>query len=306
MSIANFVSKLLPRIDRKNVAEDIRLTSAELAESVIPSIEASAAFFKVVRTASKEVRALEADFYSYFDRHGASKKGNMFLELQDAFANVQLNLQSIKGFVETEIDKDILPVGMTARKIVILRGASHISFLSRYTMALLNYVYAKETEANNTDHDDELKITKAELAYVEKFFPQAIRLLSIYGVPNKKFVDLVKATPEIYVNAKTADAVAGIYSKNEYDFIPADLVSGFIGNPIYRIRLVIAEWQNARYESMKNKKQQLELRLLNLEMYKDGKNDPQLAKEIGRLQSRIENYDADLRETEEKLGLGDL
>ena len=62
------------------------------------------------------------------------------------------------------------------------------------------------------------------------------------------------------------------------------------------------DWQNDRYESSRAKKQQLDLRLLYLQMQKeDGMSDPTVTREISDLQARIEKYDRYLREVEESI-----
>jgi len=107
--------------------------------------------------------------------------------------------------------------------------------------------------------------------------------------------------PEVFLAEQNNQAASGFFKSNELDPFERYGISGFVGNPIYRIRLVVAKWQNDRYESAKAKKQQLELRLLYLQMQKDNTTDPSVVKEIERLQTRIENYDRYLREVEENI-----
>jgi ribosomal protein S4 len=71
------------------------------------------------------------------------------------------------------------------------------------------------------------------------------------------------------------------------------------------VRLVIADWQNARYASNADKKKMLELRLLHLRMLADKKESPQLENEIKYLEKRIDNITHNMREVEESLGYGD-
>jgi hypothetical protein len=80
-------------------------------------------------------------------------------------------------------------------------------------------------------------------------------------------------------------------------------LSGFVGSAIYAIRLPIAQWQNDRYEAAKSKKQQLELRLLYLQMQSKQKHDPAIEKEIAVVQDRIDGLEYKLRKTEEDLGI---
>jgi hypothetical protein len=81
-------------------------------------------------------------------------------------------------------------------------------------------------------------------------------------------------------------------------------LSGFIGNPIYQVRMAVAKWQNDRYNSAKVTLEQLTLRKIYLDSLKDkGDADPQLTEEIKYTQQRIDKYNQYLREVEEDLGV---
>ncbi len=301
MSIFNFVKKLLPRIERSTVAEDLRTTEKELLNIAIPSWDAAADHFKINKPQSDVFADLSLSFYRNFNLNKAAKSPNFVLDISRRLPNLHANVVHLQSILDKHLEKDIIGGGLTVKGAFILRAASNISLVSRYLLALLNYLYTVEAKHRNTELDPALEIAKAEMQYVDRHFALFTKLLSDYSVSPNDFKELLATRPDVFVNDQTRDAVEGLYGRNKIDPLDQQGIAGFVGNPIYRIRLVIAKWQNDRYESAKAKKQQLELRLLYLQMQKEERQDPTVAKEIERLQARIENYDRYLREVEESV-----
>ena len=303
MQVFNFIKKLLPRIERSTVAEDLRTTEKEIINIVKPSWDAAAEYFKLNKTGSKQLQDFHFTFNRYFFQYRKGTKSPSFItEIARSNSVLHDNIAVVQAALNDYVEKDILTEGMTARSAFIIRAASNLSMVSRYLMALLNYVYTIEAEHNDVSVEDALKISKAEQKYVEQNFDRFCKLYTEYTTPTQEFKDIIDNLPQIFVNQKTRDAVVGLYEDDDkIDPFQKYGVSGFVGNPIYRIRLLVARWQNERYESAKAKKQQLELRLLYLQMQQEKKTDAIVVKEISILQDRIEKYDRYLRETEESL-----
>ena len=302
MSIFNIVKKLLPRIERTTVLEDLRTTSAEAVKIVDPAWDAAATHFKINKLASKEADDLRDLFYRNIDLHRAPKGPSFVIDIQRRIPALIKNITVIQEAVDTDLENDILADGLTVRGAFIIRAAGNLSLITRYLMALLNYLYTVEAKHFDTHLDPSLEICKAEMKYVEQNFARFAKLFGEYTQPLK---DVIGKLPEIYLAKQNEEAVTGQFGLVQLDPFERYGLSGFIGNPIYRIRLVVARWQNERYESAKAKKQQLELRLLYLQMQQDKTSDPSVMKEIERLQTRIESHDRYLREVEEDVNGGE-
>lgn len=301
MSIFNFVKKLLPRIDRGQVAEDLRITESEAIKVVKPSWEAAATHFKVNKPASTEFQALNMEFYRNFDLGRAAKAQNFIQDIARRVDTLSDTITYLRSILDSNFEKDIMSAGLTVRKAFLLRSVSNVSMITRYMLALLNYLYTAEAKHHDTTLEPGLELSRGEMKYVEENFGRFVRLFNEYSITAKEFKEIVAKTPEVYLSGSSQNAVEGLYAADKVDPFNGFGVSGFVGNPIYKIRLVVAKWQNDRYESAKAKKQQLELRLLYLEMQGKKQEDPSVATEISRLQERIEGYDRYLREVEESV-----
>lgn len=70
-------------------------------------------------------------------------------------------------------------------------------------------------------------------------------------------------------------------------------------NPIYHIRMAIAEWQVARYNAAIEEKRALEYRLLALKASSDGKKDAKLEEAIEYSEARLAKLNYKLATMEE-------
>ena len=297
MDIFNFVKKLLPRIERRSVEEDLRTTEKEAASVVLPSWDAAAIHFKTNKLASDEAETLSMKFYQNFDLQRASKGVSFVHDIQRRLPQVHKNIVFLQDAIEKHLERDIISEGMTVKSAFVMRSASHLSLVTRYLMSLLSYLYTVEAKHFDVSIDPAMELPRAELKYVEQNFIRFVKLFSDYTQPLN---EIVAEVPDVFVAQQGQGMVTGLYG-SKFDPFEKTGIAGFIGNPIYSVRMLVAKWQNDRYESAKAKKQQLELRLLYLQMQKEDKVDPVVVKEIERLQMRIENYDRYLREVEESV-----
>lgn len=303
MGILDFIKKLLPRVNRTDVADDLRTTEKEMTKIVIPSYQQAADAFRAIKLESEEVKSLQAVFSANFKSMHYSAAKNFVIDINIRLKNLFENMTYVSNLLDTVVDKDIITAGLTTRSAFVLRSASNMSFLSRYMLSLLNYIYTAEAVSRDVEVEPSIEISKAEMKYVETKFHVFVKLFMQYSAEPEDFKKLYEAIPDLIANERTNKMLAAMLESKEADPLAATGYSGFVGSPIYTVRLAFAQWQNSRYESAKAKKQQLEFRLLYLENQAKNRKDPALVNEIQRLQDRIEKLDYQLTETDTELGL---
>lgn len=305
MKILQFIKSLMPRIERSTISDDLRVTEKELSKVVIPAYAAAAEHFKLSKPISDAVKDMQVVFQQKFNYGRATKSSSFIFDINVRLNNFYENLQFISSVLDNEVAKDVIREGLTMRAAYVIRAAGNMSMVSRYLLSLLNYIYMAETEERDHELSEALVISKAEVRYVNEFFDRFVVLFSEYSALPEMFSKQMIGLPEVFVNEKTEAIVRAMFDKgDEIDPLEKPGMAGFCGNPIYMVRMAIAQWQNARYESTQAKKRQLELRLAYLEMKKkDGSSEASLEKEIMMLQDRIEKLDYKIRETDEELGI---
>lgn len=302
MKILNFVKALLPKLEKDNILEDLRVTISELDNVVYPAYQSASDYFKSAKFQSDANQKLSITFYKSFSNNKVIKQNNVILDIYKRLQFIKENAVYISSQIEELFERDIIADGLTAKKAILIRSAEQISFISRFSSDFLSYLYINEAVHFNSEVEESLRLSKEKIAYVEKNLPKFSASLSDLGIPNKDFTKIVGEIPELNVGGKYSHAVAGVYKESDIDPISGGFINGFVYNPIYHIRLTIAEWQASRYKANKDKKKMLELRLLHLKLQQENKNDPKLEQEIVYIQSRIDKIERYLNTVESDLG----
>lgn len=120
MKIYDFVKKLLPRLERSAISEDLRFTAKELDQIATPAYEAANQHFKMSPLKSDEVRSLQILFdrnYQAFagQRNNSGKSSNFLVDLTKRLDNLKKNVAYIRGILDTVVDEDIVRDGLTLR-----------------------------------------------------------------------------------------------------------------------------------------------------------------------------------------------
>ncbi len=303
MKIKDFIVALLPSLEKNTLVKDLRITLDELDKIVIPSYNSAVPFFKVYKTVSKEVETLSMTFKRNY-KTTLARQPNFITDVCLALPNLRANTETILIQAEQLLSEDIISEGLTAKKLILVRAASLLSFMSRYSINLLNLIYEAEAKATGTPESYESiklapKVRELTLKYIVNFGS----LLSDYGMDPEKFKKSLSTIPDVIVNSKTVNAIASVYKDNELDPFANSYMPGFTGSPIYHLRLVVAEWQNSRYQANKEKKQILELRLLYLKQRNNKDNNAALEREIEYTQNRITKIERYLDSVENDLGI---
>lgn len=303
LGIITYLKSLIPHIEKKDVLEDLRLTETELQTIVLPAFAAASAFFAKDKFKSDENSKIESRFRSLMKPLTGNKSSTFLGDYHHRLIKFEHNVGVLVKAIDKEIGRDVVTDGVSSKKIVLLRIAEKASYLSRYSLDLLNLVYLNEASANGADVSN-IAMSPAELAKAKGCVDNLARLIMSYGIETKEFQTLLDKTPDVILTkTKNAD-IEGMYTDNELDPITSPMLTGFTGNLIYHARMFIAEWQTKRYKANQEKKKVLELRLLHLTLLrnKEGTN-PKIEQEIAYNQSRVAKIDRSLLEVQEDLGL---
>lgn len=304
MKIFSYLGSVKKSVEKTDIVDDLDRTKEELDDVVKPLYQHASDFFRSNRLQSKEGKDLQEAFYSKFDKGSIGKQSNFITEVQVRLEKITANLAFIQKSAEAEFERLILSEGLTARKALLLRAGEHLSFVSRMSLDVLNYVYIVEARASGEKEqsEDVNSMSPAEEKHVEQNIGIFAQLVSDYAIDPKKFEDLFASIPNIVLNLRSEAMITGTFKEKDLDPFKAAYVSGFIYNPIYHVRMIIAEWQTARYKANKDKKRMLELRLLHLEMVQTKKFDPKVEREIIYIRDeRLAKLNRSIHEFEESV-----
>ena len=301
MKLFSFVKALLPRLGKDQILEDLRITAGELEQVVVPNFKHAADYFRINKFKSDANKTLSEMFYQRFEKGSMSKQSSIVGEVAVRLGFVQDNLAYVQAQIDELMERDIINEGLTAKKAILVRAADQISFISRFSSDLLNYIYVYEAAEYGTEQQEAMQLAPA----VQKRVIAGIKIFASYigdyGIPNKEFEKLVLSVPDIVVSSRNENSIMGMYKEQEIDPFTSAYVQGFNNNPIYTVRLIFAEWQASRYKATKEKKKMLELRLLHLRLLQEKKNDSKIEAEIEYIQNRVDKMERSMREIEESV-----
>lgn len=303
MEIFEFIKKLLPSISKDQISEDLRITIANLENQCLPTYGEAANYFKSSPIKAKKNIDLERTFYKNLDSNGVSKQINIVSEIHLRLGFIKENALYVQDQLDKIFERDVITEGITVKQTHYVRAAEAFYFIANYSLDLLKYIIHQETENINDKANDNIELSKFNIKLVEKNINDFAMMLSNYGVPKDKFQKLLTEVPDVVINSSTIETLSGIYKERQVDPFTKGLVSNFTKNPIFHIRTIIAEYQNNKYKSNKEKKKELDLRLLYLNSVKDKELNPVLEKEIMITQQRVDKLDSSIIEYEQEIGL---
>ena len=295
-SIFKFINLMSPRIRKAEVQKDLEASIQELAEFAIPMARDLAEQAKVAPFKSKFFNSFASIIYDHvkFER----KSQNAWLDISSALSNVQANAESLLKSVNEMLQEDTLKDGVTARGAHLLRVAGAISFVSRFTTEVTDYVLEQEAVSLG----DEDSIAPAQAKYLATNVEKYAKLLADVSIPVKEFEKLFNDLPDVFLSEKTESLVTSMFTLKQLDpFSKMAGMSGWINSPIYIGRMMWETYQAERFHAAKDRKAILELRLIHLQNKQHNENNPRLQKEIEGLEARIRKYEQKIRKVEESL-----
>lgn len=301
INIAEFVKRLVPSLSRSDIETDLSI-SLESIQSIIDTCTNLSEIDKVAKLNSPKAVSIVKDFYAEFNKSGRHKVkiGKKFPDdMITLMHNLRTNGEAIRKEVEDISNEVIVTHAMSTFKANIIRAVGHYYFMTRYATDLLNYIYVKEAEHGGVEFTTEGQLKKTQLDFIEKSLWIFARLISVYGDTPDQLHERMKDLTDALLPKDSVDEVVEVYSVNQLDLV-SGLPSGFVGWPIYSVRLVFAQWEADRYRHMKDKKRLLELRLLHLKMLKEnGQADLQMERELTALQKSVTDLDYKITKIEE-------
>lgn len=304
LNISGFIKKLLPSFDKSDLESDLEISLESIAtiQDTFSNIEQ---VNKVAKFQSKAVKELIKEFYKELGNVKNKVKlapgDNIALDSVNLFKNVKVNGDYLLKEISDAVNDVVVSGALTAYKANLLRAVAHYYFMTRFALDLANFMFIAEAEESGMELGKDYKLNNKQKEFIVKNLWVYARMLAVYGQDHDDFKAKLESIDEITLPKDQVDEVVDIYNSDKVDVFN-NLPNGFIGSPIYSIRLVFAQWEADRYKNLKDKKKLLELRFLHLKLMKEqSQSDINVEKEIEYLQKRITDIDYKLAKIEESV-----
>lgn len=297
MKIPHFLASLLPTFSKDRIIEDCNITHGEITEFTHPAYATAAPDFKNHKFKSDHLK----QFLGSFER-SIKGKGNYVVNIEAGFKPMLANLDEVKKLIESIYNDDVAGAGVTYLKANLLQFVELVGFVSKYARKLLIYTYAAETEKypeSGTVFSDAVK--PGDVDYLKSNMQNFGIAFKIVTTPADEFKRAIKDIPDIIVKQETADAMSATIGDRKLDPLGMKLIPVWL-NPIYHVRMFVAQWQTERYHEAKAELQVIQLHKLHLEKLREGKPDAALKQQIEYAENRITKIQAKIREMEDEAG----
>jgi len=303
MKIIDFFKSLLPNFAKQTVLEDIRTTKLVLTTVTMPAYQDAIRAFGGRKFGNE---ALQKDWEVYRRNVKGASGSNTVMAIEKAFKDMLATLDLTETLVEKDYNDDIEGSGVTYYKAAVLQMIESISFATDYANKYLNYIYVieaaelSESEENETFLDQiNASIMPAEVRFLRDRFVDFCTVMDTLSKPTAKLKADFEDIPDVAITAAGDQIVQRSIGPSKLDpfrhgFVP------LVMNPIYHIRMRVADYQHYRYEQAKATKDILQLRKLKLERQLAGKPDAAIEKQIEYTQKRIDELTLQIRKVEEQ------
>ncbi len=302
-NLVGFIKSLiLPSYSKSDIETDMEI-SLEYIPVIIEHYSSLGVVIKDAPIQAKQSKDLIKDIYKDLDKSKVklSRNSNLGQDVVTLMSNAKVNGEYVLKEISDSINDTIMSQALTAYKSNILRTVPHFYFITRYALDLLNYLYIKEVEHSKMETGKGYNVNKKQEEFLVKNAWLFSRLIALYGSDPAHFKKQVESLSDVTIPKDSVEEAVQQFSGDQLDIFN-NLPQGFIGSPIYSIRLVFAQWEADRYRSLKNKRKLLELRLLHLKLQKEqGVSDSNIESEIIYLQQSVTDMDFKLAKIEAEL-----
>jgi hypothetical protein len=284
--ILSYVKNMFHTVKKEDVIKTTEFVFNNLTNDVITAIE------DVIANSDS----------SLIENSGILKNLNMFSELKaknnkdllikikDIFTDIEKSYKDMLAVIENNLSDVITNTASTPKDAAILKVVSDIGSMNIFIMDLL---YSVIMDKENS------MLPSIKLKSVEANTPEFIKCIKYYG---KNFSKVVKDLPKvsstvININDGKESMLSGLLSHAGV-LLTLPHTQGFTNNPIYHIRMWMIDREIVKYESLKDRKKMIELRLLELKLDEQGESDTKLQKQIQYYEEKLNKLEYEIAKLE--------
>lgn len=202
---------------------------------------------------------------------------------------IQLALPDLRAITETELSNFMTDKSLTVRESATIATLNNVWTMLIYISDIYLYIIYYETGK------DLVKGKKKEIIDGTIYFAE---LYTTYVNFFKKHVLDLKKLSDNKVGDDAVDLKHAMSNMDKKFKLP---VNNFTYNPIYHFRLWITDLRIKQYDSLKEKKRLLDLKIHELRLDQHNKNDSSLDKQIDYHENRLQKIEASIKEFETEI-----
>lgn len=295
MSLKSFLSSLVPHFERSRVVEDIDSLTGHIEKDLLPNYAIALQQLRGKKFASNPVRSMEA----LYDLRNPRDRGISHLQyITRVLTNSKRLLEALEEQIPELFARDVTKDALTYKRAAVLQLLAVVRFYTDYAAAYLHRaVMAEAAVLKGTEVDADLNpVDRKFLDEQLESFLQAGHLLD---QKVETVIERLGAMEDIQVVSDKINFVATTMGQDVVDPLRLGLMGiTATASPVYKIRSMLANWQDAAYKRNVELAKATQLRLYALKDARAGKNDPLLEQKINVLEGRLSRLRQDVADYE--------
>lgn len=294
----NFIVSLFPTFKRDDVLDAAIGTRKSMMEHSLVAYTAAADVLGKTPFISKQAKDIEKQYRSNV---GIPARQSMITDILLALQNSLRVLDYVVQKGKAIYGENEASAGLTFQKATILRVVTVSDFVNKYSMDLLNYIYACEAQ-DTKGGEGTAGVSKAEEALILAQFADFCTGIAVLKVNMDSLEKALSELPDATVSELTEKTFISTVGAKKID--PLGMRNFSVrDNPFYIFGMMTAEKQEKKYKAKKEMLELVQLRLLNLQKLRDKKKDASLDKEIEYYQSRVTGLNHEIEKMNKEYGL---
>ena len=289
-TLVNYVRGMNHTVKKEELVKNLENTLGALNDDVIPMLD------NMVKNGDLDVIKNSPIMNSIKYSSGIKSKDNKELlsKIKGIVVNISKSGKNLEKVVSDHLSEVVTDKTATVKDGAILKMVSDITSLAMFLMDF-GYLVLIEGKSENTD------LPKIKLQQIKDGVPTFAAILKSYSKDFNKSVNELAKLPSnsLYIDDSKVSMLEKIVSKFSRS-IPLPNTDGFVNNPIYHFRMWLADRDVAKYESLKEKKKLIELKVLELKTKQDGEDNPKLSKQIEYYENKLSSMEYEIKEFEEE------
>ena len=284
-TILEAVTRKFTSLNKKAVLKSKTFLFNSLENEVLPALDVFI---------SSNIKALSKNKFlsNSFSLMGIKSSNSLdgVKELRDMFQDIMSYEQKMDKLI-LNMNNVLLDKNTSLKDGTIVRVIEDLTFMSLYVLDFLYYSILDESDTN---------FTKKKIEVIKNELPEFIKLVKYYNKNIKNILDEILELPDVPVSISQTDSSSMLdtFLKKikKISFIPT--ANGFVGNPIYHFRMWLVDREIRKYEALKDRKEALELRLMELRYQESGSTDENIKERIAYFEEKISKIEYEIAKIE--------
>jgi hypothetical protein len=280
---------------RKVVEElDLNIDNHKTTQSVLQALIAFEDTNKKSLEKSPKIQRLAEAYY-----RNVAVKDDPRSFVRDILAKhkrISVNLAYLSKYVCDNIRGDVVAGAVTVQQSTSIYLLCSLMFVNGYIVSLLSHM---------VDNQDLVELDSIEPPFTEDYVKKnMLAFATAIGYLSQKqsdFEAMLSQATDTVINDDTIGPLKHLFANSKLRELFTPFNNQNFHRIILNIRLFFADESIESYKLDKEKKQQLELRLLQLQLELDGKSDPSLEQQIKHTQNRIDKLQASIEKFERQV-----